>query len=176
MAEVSLICKRTVISTKPVEPRKWIPLSVLDRIMENNHLRLVLYYEFSTTRGAGEVTKKLRESISEMLSAFPKVIGRLVRTPKGHWTIKCNDAGLRMVEARVDSTVEDWLKNVDREKELKLVHWEDMFHNPYFWSTFYVQVCKILMKLFYFIFLKFRSSSCYDFLEICRLQSLKMVD
>ncbi|KAL8521924.1 hypothetical protein ACS0TY_012177 [Phlomoides rotata] len=121
MGEVSLICKRTVTSTKPVEPRKVIPLSVLDRIMENNHLRLVFYYKFQTGRRAGEVTKKLRESISETLSAFPKVIGRLVRTPEGHWTIKCNDAGVRMVEARVASTVEDWLHNVDREKELKLI-------------------------------------------------------
>lgn len=140
MAEVSLICKRTVISTKAVEPRKVIPLSVLDRIMENNYLQLVFYYKFPTERKPGELTKKLRESMSETLSAFPKVIGRLTKGTDGNWTIKCNDAGLRMVEARVDTTVEDWLKNVDREKELKLVHWDDMLHNPYFWSIFYVQV------------------------------------
>lgn len=140
MAEVSFICKRTVVSTKPVEPRKFSPLSVLDRIMERNYLRLVFYYNFPTRRRAGELTKKLRESISDMLSAFPIVTGRLLKTPDGHWMIKCNDAGLRMVEARVKGTVEEWLKNVDREKELKLVHWEEMFHKPYFWSTFYVQV------------------------------------
>ncbi|KAI3468297.1 hypothetical protein Pfo_024960 [Paulownia fortunei] len=140
MAEVSFICKRTVVSTKPVQPGKFSPLSILDRVMERNYLRLVFYYDFPTRRRAGELTKKLRESISEMLSAFPVVTGRLLRTPDGPWMIKCNDAGLRMVEARVKGTVDEWLQNVDREKELRLVHWEEMFHKPYFWSTFYVQI------------------------------------
>lgn len=30
-------------------------------------------------------------------------------------------AGLRMVEARARMTLDEWLRNVDREKELKLV-------------------------------------------------------
>lgn len=142
MAQVSFICKRTVISTKPVEPRKFSSLSVLDRIMERSHLRLVFYYSLPTRRSPGEATKQLKESISEMLSSFPVVVGRLLRTPEGQWSIKCNDAGVRLVEAKVNSTVEEWLHNVDREKELKLVHWEEMStsHNPYFWSPFYVQV------------------------------------
>ncbi|KAL1552481.1 protein ECERIFERUM 26-like [Salvia divinorum] len=140
MGEVTFICKRTVISTKPVEPGKFSPLSVLDRIMERNHVRIVLYYSLPTRRRPGELTKMLRESISEALSAYPRASGRLVRTPEGHWTVKCNDAGVRMVEAKVDGTVQEWLHNVDREKELMLVHWEEIFHKPYFWSTFYAQI------------------------------------
>lgn len=138
--QVSFICKRTVISTKPVEPRKFSPLSVLDRIMERSHLCIVLYYNLPTRRRPGELTKQLKESISEMLSSFPVVVGRLLRTPEGQWSIKCNDAGVRLVEAKVNSTVEEWLHNVDSEKELSLVHWEEMSHKPYFWSPFYVQV------------------------------------
>lgn len=140
MGEVTFICKRTVISTKAVEPGKFSPLSVLDRVMEGNHIRIVLYYNLPTRRRPGELTKRLRETISEALSAYPPVIGRLVRTPEGHWTVKCNDAGVRMVEAKVNGTVQEWLQNVDREKELMLVHWEEIYHKPYFWSTFYVQV------------------------------------
>ncbi|KAK4420058.1 protein ECERIFERUM 2 [Sesamum alatum] len=140
MAEVSFICKRTVSSTKPVQPGQFSPLSILDQVMERNHLRVVFYYGLQTRRRAGELTKKLRESISDMLCAFPVVTGRLLRTSEGDWTIKCNDVGVRMVEARVEGTIDEWLKNVDREKELKLVYWEEMFHRPYFWSTFYVQI------------------------------------
>ncbi|XP_073055415.1 protein ECERIFERUM 26-like [Primulina eburnea] len=140
MAEVSFICKRTVISARPVQPGKFIPLSVLDRIMEHNNLRIVFYYQLPAVRKVGELTMKLRESISEMLSSFPVVVGRLLKSPEGRWTVKCNDAGLRMVEARARVTLDEWLRNVDREKELKLVHWEEMFHKPYFWSTFYVQI------------------------------------
>ncbi|KAL3844118.1 hypothetical protein ACJIZ3_001521 [Penstemon smallii] len=141
MAEVSIICKRTVISTMPVQPGKFIPLSVLDRVMERNHVRSVFYYQFPSERKSGELTDKLRESISEMLSAFPLVMGRLLRSPdEGQWMVKCNDAGLRMVEANAKGTVNEWLQNLDREKELKLVHWEEMSHKPYFWSPFYVQI------------------------------------
>ncbi|KAK6912661.1 hypothetical protein RJ641_022262 [Dillenia turbinata] len=50
--------------------------------------------------------------------------------------IKCND----VVEARVKGSVKEWLENVDSGMELKLAHWEEMFHRPYFWSTFYMQL------------------------------------
>lgn len=140
MAEVTYICKRTVVSTKPVEPGKHYSLSVLDRLMEQSHLRIVYYFQTPRERKPGEITKKLRESISEILNFFPMVTGRLLKDQKGHWMIKCNDAGVRMIEARAKGSVEQWLKSVNREKEFKLVHWEEMFHKPYFWSTFYVQV------------------------------------
>lgn len=139
-SEVTYICKRTVVSTKPVQPGKYYHLSVLDRLMENNHLRIVYYYRSKGGSKSGELTKKLRESMSEVLTCFPIVTGRLQKNPEGQWMIKCNDAGVRTVEARARGSVDDWLRNVNREKELKLVHWEDMYHKPYFWSTFYVQV------------------------------------
>ncbi|KAB5513949.1 hypothetical protein DKX38_027855 [Salix brachista] len=141
MADITYICKRTVVSTKPVQPGKHFSLSVLDRLMEQNHLRFVYYFRApGAIREPGELTKKLRESMSEMLTSFPIVTGRLLKNPEGQWMIKCNDAGVRMVEARIKGSVENWLKGVDREKELKLVHWEEMYHKPYFWSTFYVQI------------------------------------
>ncbi|KAK3033870.1 hypothetical protein RJ639_032775 [Escallonia herrerae] len=140
MAQVSFICKRTVVSTKPVQPGKYSSLSVLDRVMERNHLLVVLYYRSKRGREVGGITKKLRESLSETLTSFPVATGRLLKDPKEHWMIKCNDAGVRMVEARAKGSVEEWLRNVDREQELKLVHWEEMFHKPYYWSTFYVQL------------------------------------
>ncbi|XP_034684433.1 protein ECERIFERUM 26-like [Vitis riparia] len=140
MADISYICKRTVVSTKPVQPGKTHPLSALDRAMEHNRVRIVYYYRTPPGREVGEVTKRLRETISEMLTSFPMVTGRLQRNEEGQWVVKCNDAGVRMVEARAKGSVGEWLKSVDREKELKLVHWEDMFHKIYFWSTFYVQL------------------------------------
>ncbi|GFP96044.1 rosmarinate synthase [Phtheirospermum japonicum] len=81
----------------------------------------VLYYDFPTRRRPGELTKKLIESISVMLCAYPIITGRLLRTPDGRWAIKFNDAGVRMVEAKVKGSVDEWLQNVDREKELKLI-------------------------------------------------------
>ncbi|XP_073050952.1 uncharacterized protein [Primulina eburnea] len=96
--------------------------------------------QLPVVRKVGVRTMMLRELISEMLTSFPVVVGRLLKSPEGLWMVKCNDAGLRMLEARARMTLNEWLRNVDREKELKLVHWEEMFHKPYFWSTFYVQI------------------------------------
>ncbi|KAK2399045.1 protein ECERIFERUM [Trifolium repens] len=137
---VSIICKRTVVSTKAIEPGKYLPLSVLDRFMEKNHIRMVYYYQTSGELELGKLTKKLRGSLSEILTHFPIVTGRLLKDDMGHWKIKCNDAGVRTVEAKAKGSVEEWLRNVDREKELELVYWEDMLEKPYYWSTFYVQL------------------------------------
>nr|GMD48982.1 protein ECERIFERUM 26-like [Ipomoea batatas] len=133
----SSICKRTVVSTKIVQPGKFCPLTVLDRVMENNFVRIVFYYrdlEF------GKDYMKLNESIAETLNAYTIIMGRLLRSPGEQWLIKCNDAGLRVIEAKAKGSVDEWLHNVDRDKELKLVHWEPMYSESYFWSPFYVQI------------------------------------
>ncbi|KAL6501928.1 hypothetical protein OROGR_027061 [Orobanche gracilis] len=140
MAEVSVICKRTVLSTKPEQQGKFSSLSSLDLIMERKNLRIVFYYDFLKKRRPGELTKDLIESISVMLCAYPIVTGRLLRTPDGRWRVKSNDAGLRLIEAKANTSVDEWLQNVDRENELKLVYWEEMYNKPYFWSPFYVQI------------------------------------
>ncbi|KAM2544694.1 hypothetical protein TB1_016351 [Malus domestica] len=65
---------------------------------------------------------------------------RLQKNDKDQWMIKCSDVGVRMIEAKARGSLEEWLTNVGREKELMLVYWEEMYHKPYFWSTFYVQL------------------------------------
>ncbi|XP_058115331.1 protein ECERIFERUM 26-like [Magnolia sinica] len=140
MAEINFQCKRTVVSTKAVKPGTFYSLSVLDRSMEKNVIRIIYYYHFPSKWDAGGPTKKLRESFSELLSSYPIVTGRLQKNPDGHWMIKCNDAGVRWIEARAKGSVDEWLQMADRVQELKLTYREDMFHKPYFWSTFYVQV------------------------------------
>ncbi|CAH9138303.1 unnamed protein product [Cuscuta epithymum] len=135
--EVSSISKRTVVSTKPVQPAgKFSPLSLLDRAMQHYLIRLVFYYR--------KIDKnvKLGESISETLNAYERMTGRLMRSAEDEkWLMKCNDAGLRLVEAKVKGiTVAQWLQNVDREKELQLAHWEPILLDPYFSSPFYIQI------------------------------------
>ncbi|KAL8113586.1 protein ECERIFERUM 26-like [Apium graveolens] len=138
MAQVSSIRKQTVVSSEPVQSGKTCQLSVLDRIMEKHNVRIVLYYKNSVKK---ETRSKLTESLAEVLSSFPIITGRLKKTPEGDWMINCNDAGVRIVEAKAEGNVEDWLRNnVNRDKQLQLLHWEDMFHKPCFWSTFYIQI------------------------------------
>lgn len=149
MAEVSYICKRTVVSTIPVRPGKTHMLSCVEGLMDpNHHVMLVLYYRTRRAMVPGEVTKRLRESLAETLTCFPVIMGRLVKLEMGEdvdvrnqWMVKCNDAGVRMIEARAKGSVERWLESVDSEKEKKyMMHWENMLSKPYIWATFYIQV------------------------------------
>ncbi|CAL0308266.1 unnamed protein product [Lupinus luteus] len=138
--EINYMVKRTVVSTKAVEEGKYFPLSVLDHCMENKNIKVVYYYQTLQECVVGEITKKLRETLSEMLTYFPIVTGRLIRDERGYWKIKCNDAGVRMVEAIAKGSAEGWLTNLDRKKELKLVYCDDMIQKSYYWSTFSIQV------------------------------------
>ncbi|PIA65389.1 hypothetical protein AQUCO_00100695v1 [Aquilegia coerulea] len=140
MADITTVSMRTIVSTKPVQFGKFYSLSVLGHIMEPSNVRLIFYYPTQGEIELGTATKRLLESLSEMLNSYPTITGRLQKTSEGHWRIKCNDAGVRMIEARARGSMEDWLQKADREEELKLVYWEDMFHKPYFWSTFYIKM------------------------------------
>ncbi|XVE71628.1 hypothetical protein DITRI_Ditri10aG0166400 [Diplodiscus trichospermus] len=143
MAEVPFTfkSKRSVVSTRSsTEGRKFCHLSVLDRLMEQKQVKIVCYYRSRRDVEPGEWLKRLRDSLASAITNFPIMTGRLQQNQEGQWMVKCNDGGVRMVEAKLKGSVEDWLKSVDREKELKLVYWEDVFPKPYFWSTFYFQV------------------------------------
>ncbi|CAN6462909.1 unnamed protein product [Victoria cruziana] len=159
MSRVQLKAKKTVVSGQPSRPGKVYPISVIDHMMGLYSLRLIFYYDqplpvkeqqprrsagmsssHSSGRG-GPAVIPLEESLSEVLGFFPPVTGRLKRDADGNWEVKCNDAGVRTVEAAVPgATVTEWLEAADPEAELNLAHWEEMPDDPTFWSPFYIQL------------------------------------
>ncbi|MQL91381.1 hypothetical protein Taro_023992 [Colocasia esculenta] len=142
-------CRRTVSSFVPVQPGRFHRLSALDLAMEPNSIRAVFYYPrfpsaASSCRAGTSFTARLRDSLSEVLGSYPVATGRLQRAAEGRgsWVVKCNDAGVRIMEARARGSVEEWLLagKLERQREMELVFWEDVYERPYFWSTFYVQL------------------------------------
>ncbi|CAA6660813.1 unnamed protein product [Spirodela intermedia] len=124
-AEVVYLCKRTAVSSLSMWPGELRRLSVLDCTMEPYSLRAVYYYPRCPPT-AGTISK-LKESLAELLNTYRPVAGRLHRTAEGRWAIKCNEAGVRMVEATAKGSVEEWLQ-------------KDMYRRSDFWSTFYIQL------------------------------------
>lgn len=123
----------TAVSGTPVRPGKTFAMSVLDHLMAAHHLRIVFYYR-------SEDMRKLKDSLTEALSYYPPVTGRLKRREEdGNWEVKCNDAGVRVLEAKLDVSLDEWLRSA-RAEELDLTYWEEMPEDPYIWSPFYVQV------------------------------------
>lgn len=136
---VKLIAKSTSVSTIPVKPGKSFPLSILDHAMAKHTLHLVFYYprrsKFSMSR------EKIKTSFSDALNNYPTITGRLVSGPETeNWVIRCNDAGVRVYDAVVDVSMDDWFQTADEEEEKNLACWEEMGQDPFIWSPFCVQV------------------------------------
>ncbi|XP_058105377.1 hydroxycinnamoyltransferase-like [Magnolia sinica] len=126
----------TAVSTTPVRPGKTHPLSAMDHLMGVHHLRMVYYYRSD----ASVEMEKLKESLSDMLSHYPVLTGRLRRAEGGNWEVKCSDAGVRFLEATVDATLDEWLRSAHASEEKDLTHWEKMPEDPYIWSPFHIKI------------------------------------
>ncbi|KAJ4841281.1 hypothetical protein Tsubulata_009563 [Turnera subulata] len=129
----------TAVSSKPVESGKTHELSALDHAMGVHTLHLVFYYKKKPFQHFD--LDPLRVSLSEVLSLYPAVTGRLTRNGKtGNWEVKCNDAGVRVVRAEVGTTIDEWLRSAQGLEEKDLTVWEEMPEDPSNWSPFRIQV------------------------------------
>jgi hypothetical protein len=138
-SRVTRFAKSTAASVTPVRPGKTHALSPLDNAMERHTVLVVLY----ARAGPGLDRERLKESLSEVLSLYPAMTGRLTRggdAAHPGWVVKCNDAGVRMVYARAAVSLDEWLRTATGDEETDLVYYEPMGPEPYIWSPFYVQV------------------------------------
>ncbi|PIA31644.1 hypothetical protein AQUCO_04900147v1 [Aquilegia coerulea] len=131
----------TVVSDKPVKPGKSYPLSVLDHAMGFHTLHIVFYYRYNRLEsGDSSDLGRLRESLSEVLSYYPPVTGRLLKDDNGNWEVKYNDAGVRTLKAKVDCSLDEWLKSANGNEERDLTVWEDMPEETKVWSPYRIQM------------------------------------
>ncbi|KAJ4793500.1 HXXXD-type acyl-transferase family protein [Rhynchospora pubera] len=137
-SRVTVYAKSTAPSLTPVKPGKTHEFTALDHSMSRHSVHLVCYY-----RQAPTVTMTaLKESLCDVLSYYPAMTGRLVKNEGdgcGEWMVKCNDAGVRMVDARADTTLDEFLATATDEEERQLAYWEDVGSDPYLWSPYCIQ-------------------------------------
>ncbi|KAM6588387.1 hypothetical protein CsatA_010992 [Cannabis sativa] len=92
----------------------------------------------------------IKESLAIALSQQPLFSGRLQKLDDVNYGIVANDAGVRLIEARLPVTMSEFLLDLDRacgstrrEAEAQLVFWRDVDQtDPQFCPLFYVQVTK----------------------------------
>lgn len=147
-SRVNVHSKLSVVSGKPTEPGKIHKLSALSRAMGLHTVHAVFYYGSNPFREGplGSELDNLRITLSGLLDRYPVVTGRLQRGPDGCWQVKCTDAGVRMLQASVDATVDEWLRSADADEERVLTVWEDMPDDPVYWSPFRIQVYICFMR------------------------------
>jgi hypothetical protein len=113
---------------------------------------VVLYYRAAAVADAPaawsqEEALLVKESLSEAVADHPEMAGRLRRRADGSWDVKLNDAGVRLVLATVEATVDDFVGagvgEEDRERrEAALAPWTHVdADDPDMCALCFVQVC-----------------------------------
>lgn len=138
IARVEVKSILTAVSSKPSESGRVHPFTALDNALSSHTVHVIFYYPRSPF-GSFDLDS-VRIPLSELLSLYPPAIGRVTKNPDGIWKVKCNDAGLRVVRAKVCVSIDEWLRSADGHEESDLTVWEEMPEDPSTWSPFRLQV------------------------------------
>lgn len=128
----------TTVSSKPTRSGRVHSFTTLDNAMSPHTVHVMFYYARSPF-GSFDLDT-VRISLSELLSLYPPVVGRVAKNSDGILEVKCNDAGLRVLKAKVCVGVGEWLRSADGREESDLTVWEEMPEDPNTWSPFRLQV------------------------------------
>ncbi|XP_039121818.1 protein ECERIFERUM 26 [Dioscorea cayenensis subsp. rotundata] len=140
---------QTVTPGRAAEPgqarRISLPSPTSADTLLRSHACILLYYHTSSKEETtATLAAHLKESLNHIIPEEPLLAGRLRKDGEkdGYWEIKYNDAGIRLVQAVVDTSMDEFLSGEDREaKEEMLAYWMDIQHeDSQFWPLFYVQV------------------------------------
>ena len=124
-------------------------LTGLDLALKLHYLRVVYY--FRPSEAIESLTAwKLKEPMFLMLDVFPKAAGRIRRHGSGRPHVKCNDSGVRTVEARCEKTMEEWLETEEIDRGKHLVYDKVLGPDIFFSPLVYVQVILCLLIFSFF--------------------------
>lgn len=95
----------------------------LDLAMKLHYHRLVYLFESKTVEEGGLTVARFKETAFTWLAYYYESCGRFRRSEQtGRPYIKCNDCGVRFVEARSSKTVEEWVElNLKDASRLRLL-------------------------------------------------------
>lgn len=110
---------------KPASPTprhlRTFKLSIIDQLMFDVYSPMILFLpntnKVSVTDVVTKRSKHLKEALSEILTQFYPVAGKVV----DNLHIECNDEGVYYMEARVNQTLKDFLCDPDDHKVRELM-------------------------------------------------------
>lgn len=94
-------------------------LTVMDLAMKLHYIRFVYYFKSPTFDGL--TILKIKESMFNWLNHAYIPCGRLRRAESGRPVIKCNDGGVRVVEAKCHLSLDEWLETTDDSRRKVMV-------------------------------------------------------
>ncbi|OVA04033.1 Transferase [Macleaya cordata] len=79
-----------------------------DLIMKLHYLRGLYFFEHDAVEGL--TVYDIKAPMFKLLNHFNINCGRFRRSESGRPYIKCNDCGVRIIEARCKNTIDEWLE------------------------------------------------------------------
>ncbi|WOL18852.1 protein ECERIFERUM 26-like [Canna indica] len=113
-------------------------LTNMDLIMKLHYLRAVYYFKQSEVVDGLAITD-LKEPMFPWLNVYYPVTGRIRTEAGSRPLIKCNDCGLRIIEAKCSRTLEEWLSVEDSSRWRPLVPEKVLGPELHFSPLVYIQ-------------------------------------
>ncbi|XP_057766235.1 protein ECERIFERUM 26-like [Salvia miltiorrhiza] len=122
------------------EPELVFEPSNLDLAMKLHYLRGIYYFERQAFEGLSILA--IKEPMFEWLNKYPVTSGRFRRAESGRAYIKCNDCGVRFVEAKCEKSLDEWLEMRDASLEKLLVNNQNIGPELGFSPLIFIQLTK----------------------------------
>ncbi|CAI9762805.1 unnamed protein product [Fraxinus pennsylvanica] len=100
-----------------IEPDMVHEPSDMDLAMKLHYLKGIYY--FGKQAFEGLTTINIKEPLFILLNDFPVICGRFRRAESGRPYIKCNDCGVRFLEAKCEKTMDEWLEMIKENASLE---------------------------------------------------------
>ncbi|XP_052206941.1 (13S,14R)-1,13-dihydroxy-N-methylcanadine 13-O-acetyltransferase AT1-like [Diospyros lotus] len=105
--EIQLVSAQYVKPSSPTPPHlKTFHISLLDQLLASAYVLTVFHYPIPDATSVKQVLARLKTSLSETLSRFYPLAGRL----KDHMSFECNDEGVLFIETHVNRDMSEFLK------------------------------------------------------------------
>lgn len=89
-------------------------LTGMDLAMKLHYLRVVYYFNREDVDGLDIFA--LKRPMFDLLDVYCSVSGRIRQAEGGRPVIKCNDAGVRIIEGQCNKSLDEWLENNNGEE------------------------------------------------------------
>ncbi|XVF36583.1 hypothetical protein REPUB_Repub19eG0069700 [Reevesia pubescens] len=101
----------SVVPAKVTGDNKDFELTNMDLAMKLHYIKGVYFFQSEAVRGLS--VHDLKDPMFKWLEFYFTASGRIRRSETGRPFIKCNDGGVRIVEAHCDKTIDEWLATND---------------------------------------------------------------
>ncbi|XP_052206939.1 uncharacterized protein LOC127811267 [Diospyros lotus] len=125
--EIQAVSREFIKPSSPTPSHlRTFTISLLDQLLPSAYVPIVFHYPISDASSVKQVLARLKSSLSDTLSRFYPLAGRL----RNRMSFDCNDEGVLFIETRVNRYMSEFLKKPELEVLHRFVPYQDFVPEP----------------------------------------------